>query len=409
VRTRVAASLILIALAIVSILGAFALSLTNAARQFEHALIAQRQSFLVERIARDANADDFAAMRDNLREYRALIISEQRYLPGKQGNSVEAKRADDLTRLADENVDHQRLRAVVRTIADAERAEVADARAGLDSTRWRTMAWGCLLALAAIGATVVGAMQLLCSNRDLAGEVAARTAELRAIDQSRRLFFAKASHELRTPVTAIRAIAEVALADHGDSRSALDDIVSQTDFLGHRIEDMLGLAMAAEGRPVVIPVPCDLAEVLDLALHQAGPFARSMDVAIRADHAGAQGLALIDKRWLTQALLAVIDNGLKFSAPGDDLVLGLTISAGSATITVTDSGPGVVERELPRIFDAYYQADEGRSRGGTGLGLALARWVVEQHHGTIHAENRGGADRPGCRIVMTIPLLEGVA
>ena len=83
-------------------------------------------------------------------------------------------------------------------------------------------------------------------------------------------------------------------------------------------------------------------------------------------------MARADQRWLTQALLAVIDNGLKFSDPGMALELALTQAGERAIITVSDSGPGILPREAPRIFDAYYQAEAGQMRGGTGLGLALA-------------------------------------
>jgi signal transduction histidine kinase len=88
---------------------------------------------------------------------------------------------------------------MVRAIDSDEQHEVAAARADLTSIRRDTILLGALLALTALGAAAVGLIQLQRANRDLAGEVAARTADLRAIDQSRRLFFAKASHELRTP------------------------------------------------------------------------------------------------------------------------------------------------------------------------------------------------------------------
>ena len=389
-------------LAVAGLLIAFALSLSASSRQFEHALIAQRQAALVEGLARDSDTLDASALRQSLATYRNLIQQERQYLPQsqQQRQTVELQRAAELVAIAGLPADKARLSAMVHAIARDEQREVVQARADLHWVRRNTIALAVLLAVAAIAATLIGAGQLHHANRNLAGEVAARTAELEAVDQSRRLFFAKASHELRTPVTAIRTIAEVALDGGCDAASPLRDIVAQAGFLGHRIEEMLALAMAVEGHPALTLTPCDLAEVVADAMAQAQPYARSIDVGLVQTSAMPRAIALADRRWLTQAILAVIDNGLKFSDPGAELKLALTAVGVGARITIADSGPGVLPIELPRIFDAYYQAEAGRLRGGTGLGLALARWVVEQHGGAIHAENR---DEGGCQIVVALP------
>ena len=391
-------------LAICVLLLAFALSLKAASRQFEHALIAQRQAVLVEGIARDADSVNAGALSQSLETYRGLIQEEGQFLAGgeRQRQAAEISRAAQLSALARVPQERGRLAVMVRAIAQEEQKEIATARSDLYQIRQDTIALGVLLALGAIGATSIGAIQLHRSNRDLASEVMARTAELRAIDQSRRLFFAKASHELRTPVTAIRALAEVALVHGGNAVPTLTDIVAQTDFLGHRIEDMLALSNAAEGRPQMVPVPCDVREVLDAAIAQAQPYARSIAVTMACSQPATPILACIDRRWLTQAVLAIIDNGLKFSDPDAALEVAHAALAQEVLITISDSGPGILPRDLPRIFDAYYQSDAGKTRGGTGLGLALARWVVEQHGGTIHAENR---ERGGCRIVISLPTI----
>jgi len=292
---------------------------------------------------------------------------------------------------------------MVKAINRDEVREVSIARADLDRVRRDTIALGVLLAAMALAATLFGAGQLLGANRILTAELAARTAAIEAVDRSRRLFFAKASHELRTPVTAIRTLAEVALESGAPVGQTLTDIVAQAGFLDHRIADMLALAQAGEGGPRLSTVCGDLVVAIDAALAQAGAYARAIEVGLVWDRpAGAVPVAL-DARWLGQAILTVIDNGLKFSDPGAALVIGCAVEDARAVITIADSGPGVLPRDLPRIFDAYYQSDEGRLRGGTGLGLALARWVVEAHGGAIHAENRGDAQR-GCRIVIALPL-----
>lgn len=186
---------------ILGLLLGFSLSLMAASRQFEHALIAQQQAALVADLARDAEGLSAPALRDNLAAYRALIQQERQFLSPRQqqAQSDELARADALALLAGRPEDRARLVAMVRAIDSGEQHEVAAARADLTSIRRDTILLGVLLALTALGAAAVGLIQLQRANRDLAQEVAARTADLRAIDSSRRLFFAKASHELRTP------------------------------------------------------------------------------------------------------------------------------------------------------------------------------------------------------------------
>jgi len=407
--------------ALVGLLIAFALSLGTASRQFEHALIAQQQASSAADIARDAGTRSAAALAQSLTQYRDLIAAEGRYLtPAERpAQEMEMRRAEDLAAMAPILGQRARLTAMVRPIAVEEAREVSVARAELDRERRDTIALGVLLAAMAFAAAAFGARQLLGANRILTAELAARTAAIRAVDRSRRLFFAKASHELRTPVTAIRIAAEVALESGGPACQTLADIVAQAGFLDHRIADMLALAQADEGggecggegggAPRLSLVRGDLAAAIDLALMQAGAYARAIDVGLVWDRPADPIPVLLDARRLGQAILTVIDNGLKFSDPGASLAIDCKCEDGRAIVTIADSGPGVLARDLPLIFDAYYQADDGRLRGGTGLGLALARWVVEGHGGVVHAENLGhaedgGGGLHGCRIVIALPL-----
>lgn len=403
-RPGLIGSLLVLGTAQVGLLIAFAFSLNAASREFEHALIAQQQASLVADIARDADTRSDAVLAQSLGTYRDLIAAEARYvLPADQAaQAQEVRRAQDLARMAAIPARRAALAAQVQAIARDEAGEVAMARARLDRTRRDTLVLGGLLAAVAVVATLLGARQLLGANRVLTAQVAARTAAIDAIDRSRRLFFAQASHELRTPVTAIRTLAEVTLDSGAPAQRALADIVAQTGFLDHRIADMLALARAGEGEPLLAFTPADLVAVIDAAVAQAAAYAGAIEVALRWDRSTAEIGAAIDARWLGQAILTVIDNGLKFSDPGAQLVIACEARDGRAVITIADSGPGVLPRDLPRIFDAYYQSDEGRLRGGTGLGLALARWVTEAHGGSIHAENRSGG---GCRIVIDLPMV----
>lgn len=379
---------LVMAAALAGLMAGFVFSLRQGARQFEIALLSERQAGLIAGLV----GQPAAQYPPRLAEYRALIAQEAAL--GSPTRSDEVARIDQLARNPGDP-------ALLVTMLADERAEVVAARAALDHSRKRMLLLGGLLTLVALVAAGAGLWRLVWANRALEGEVAARTAQLQAVDRSRRLFFAKASHELRTPVTAMRSLAEVTLSAGGDPRIALGDVVAQAQFLSHRIDEMLSLASAEEGKPVLVLAPCDLRDIVAGAVGAAGPFARLVDVALLYERPSETFAVRADGRWLGQALLAIIDNGLKISDPGGAVEITLTVETSHAILSIADHGPGMGEADLPLIFEAYYQSEEGRHRGGTGLGLALARWVADQHGGTIRAENRAGG---GARIVLTMPL-----
>lgn len=406
---RGAVMLIALIISLVALLAAFLISLDAAVRHFDRAAAAQEQLAAVSRIEALANGGGSRAeLRAAIEDYRASIARETELLPASAQAGQQREAADALhlsSLVTTDQVRGDELKSLVARIGNRERAEVSDVASAMARLRIRTTILAGLLATAALVAALLGAFALARANRDLSRIVEARTAELRAVDQSRRLFFAKASHELRTPVTAMRGEAEVSLADPGatpeDLRESLRHVAANADFLGRRIEELLGLSKADDGRLALAPEPVDLGTLIADTAACATAYARSAEVSIDLDLVDRPLRIVGDRRWLGQALLAIIDNGVKFSPQGGLLRLALDTQEGHARIRVLDRGPGVMADALPRIFDAYYQSDAGRMRGGTGLGLALARWVVEQHGGTIAAANDPGG---GCTIAITLPV-----
>ena len=398
---------LLVSLAALTI--AFVLSLSSAGRHFDRAAIAQAQRAAVSRIETLATRGDRAALAPHLAAYARSIRDETALLPEnaaeRAAQAREAADADRLAALATDPAGQDALARLVAAIAARERTEAAVIAADMARLRARTTTLAILLALAAGGSALLGAWGLIAANRRLADEVAAKTAELAGVDASRRLFFAKASHEMRTPVTVMRGEAEVALADPAAPaaalREALGHVVAHAEFLEHRISELLGLARAEDGQLQLETAEIDLDALVRAAAEAARGHARSAEVALAIDTPSVPLASRGDARWLQQAVLAVVDNAVKFSPLGESVSLRLTRSEDAARITVADRGVGVADAALPRIFDAYYQADAGRSRGGTGLGLALARWVVEQHGGSIRAANQGG----GCTVTIDLPLV----
>ncbi len=386
---------------------ALMVTIDRAADHFQRAAIAQAQFGAVLKIARAVeSASDAMVLTALLKDYRTLIGQEAALLPAdRQSDQLrESARAARLATLVEQPLDAAGRRDVARIVAATavdEQREAADEARAMQALRYRTWWLAGLLTAAAVGSAVLGSFGLLTANRRLAGKVAERTAEIAAIDASRRLFFAKASHELRTPVTVMRGEAEVALSQPGSEREALSHVVAQSEFFEHRIAELLALAQAEDGRIRLSPRPAALDEIIDAARQAVAGYARSNDVTLAVGRFEPVRV-LADWRWLEQALVAVLDNAVKFSPEGGTVRIDVQSDGHRVAVSIADQGAGMMPAALPKVFDAFYQATDDPTRGGSGLGLALARWVVDSHDGTIAAANRDGG---GCVVTMNLPVL----
>lgn len=242
-------------------------------------------------------------------------------------------------------------------------------------------------------------------------ELARANADLAAVDQRRRLFLAKVAHELRTPVTAIRGEAEVALghgAGVGDLRDALAQVQQSSLFLGRRLDDLMLLAKAEDAHLPLGEGRCDPFAAANRACAIAAAYARTGAVTI-CTHGlppdGASGVLIAgDADRVQQAIAAVIDNAIKFSPPGGTITVSGALEDGAAVVRIADQGPGVAPEELPRIFDPYVQGTRGRALGGTGLGLSLARFIIAAYRGTISAQQGAGKEQGGEGLCVTLRL-----
>ncbi len=145
----------------------------------------------------------------------------------------------------------------------------------------------------------------------------------------------------------------------------------------------------------------DLAALLQETVQQLESFARSNDVQLRTSDLPETLPMRADADWLRQALMALIDNAIKYSPASGTVEVSAERRGERVAICVTDEGAGVAEDELPLIASPYFQGAGAPPRIGTGLGLAVARWVAEQHGGGIEAEN--GVQR-GLRVALLLPL-----
>lgn len=344
----------------------------------------------------------------------ALARFEKRYIRLQAIDGVSAadpsdrQAAAELLKLRRDGASREQIGLFATELADARASDARIASQRAQELHLAVKIRAGLLGLVVILGVFGGGFLFLKRSRHLEGLLSRRAAELDEVDSSRRLFFAKASHELRTPVTAIRGEAEVALADAEDLdtvREALRHISAQAKFLDHRIEEMIGIARTSDGKLHLDASRLDLREVVSSAVDEARSFAASVEVTLDLTLPSTPVETIGDATWLKRALLAIIENALKFSPMDGRVSVALAEREGLAEVTVSDQGPGVMPEELPLIFDAYYQTDAGKARGGSGLGLAMTRWVAEQHGGRAYARNVGSWRLPmGCSVTVAVKL-----
>jgi len=233
---------------------------------------------------------------------------------------------------------------------------------------------------------------------DLPGTEAARLAEAfnvmldqrDAQELTLRRFVADASHELRTPLTSVRGYLEVYENGGFGETGELDDVIrrlrSETKRMTSLVEDLLLLANLDEGRPLQRE-PVDLVDVLEDAASdgRAVQQERSITTTVAADHLVVEG----DESRLRQVIGSLVQNALVHTPPTASIHLEAERDDGVVTISVTDEGPGMPPEVAAQVFDRFYRSDGSRSRhaGGAGLGLSIARSIVEAHGGSIGVES----------------------
>jgi signal transduction histidine kinase len=233
-----------------------------------------------------------------------------------------------------------------------------------------------------------------------------------AFERQRR-FVADASHELRAPLTLIRASAEAiesgsgARLDEADRRS-LATVLAETDRMSALVRDLLTLARFEERVAVSSRTNIAAADLLAEAAHEARLLAKEKGLAI--DTSVSPSLTVYsDRQGLQQVLRILVDNAVRYTPEGGAITLGARDVDNCVEFRVQDTGPGIPEQHRQHIFERFYRADTARSRteGGTGLGLAIAREIVDMLDGKI--EVAGKSSGAGTTIVFWIPQRTGRA
>jgi len=224
-------------------------------------------------------------------------------------------------------------------------------------------------------------------------------ARLRAALRTQRQFMADASHELRTPVSVVRATAEVTLGrphrDEIEYREALAIVGGQARRLGRLVEDMLVLARADAGGYPLRPVDLYLDELVAECRRAVDVLATERGVTIQspdAEEISFRG----DEDLLRRLVLNVLQNAVQHTPEGGSVSVEVRQDADAVRIRVSDGGPGIPPADQGRIFDRFVQLDAARRGLGAGLGLPIARWIAEAHRGTLVLEKSDAAGSTFC-------------
>src|SRR5581483_2321570 len=234
-------------------------------------------------------------------------------------------------------------------------------------------------------------------SRDEVGQLAAAfnrmSGELESLERLRRELVANVSHELKTPISALRAHLENLLdgVERPDPET-LQVMLSQSERLGRLVEQLLDLSRLESGEMPLHRERTPLQPIVSQVLSEIQVASANRDVRVEDRVPDDLPPVFVDPERVHQVLFNLLDNAVRFTPPGGAVVVSAQRTNGSCEVSVADSGPGIPPEHLPRLFERFYRVDPSRSQrdGGTGIGLAIARSVVEAHGGRIRAESEVG-------------------
>jgi len=231
----------------------------------------------------------------------------------------------------------------------------------------------------------------------MAGDLAARQAQLVEADRARRQLLADVSHELMTPLTAIRGYAETLalpqfLPGSNEGQRAVKVIQEEGERIERLVGDLLDLARFEAGGISLAQENVDVDELFERVAERHAKTAQDKQVEIIVDpHDDIRMVG--DPHRLEQALQNLAANALRHTTPGGAVRLHAAREDGRVKITVTDNGVGIPAEHLPHVFDRFYKADQSRTHaGGSGLGLSIVKAIVERHGGTVSVRSRQGVE-----------------
>jgi two-component system phosphate regulon sensor histidine kinase PhoR len=231
--------------------------------------------------------------------------------------------------------------------------------------------------------------------------------ELRRLEQVRRDFVANVSHELRTPISSIKGYAETllegALEDKDNAKEFISIIYQDSNRLAALINDLLDLSRIESGNMKMSFVALDPLALIKRAVSVIENQAKAKSIALKFDISSSLPQIKADETRFSQVMINMLDNAIKYSSEGGRVTISAKAVDKMLQIDVSDTGIGISEVDLPRIFERFYRVDKARSRelGGTGLGLSIVKHIVSAHGGQVWVKSELGN---GSIFSFTIPL-----
>ncbi len=229
---------------------------------------------------------------------------------------------------------------------------------------------------------------------------------LRKLEKVRQDFVANVSHELRTPISSIKGYAETllegALKDKENAKDFIKIILSDSDRLAALIDDLLNLSKIESGKLTMEAKPCKLLPLVEKVVGSLKGQINNKSITIKMDMSKDTPNILGDETRIKQVLLNLIDNAIKYNNTNGTITISAQEVNDFIKIDIADTGIGIPNKDLPRLFERFYRVDKARSRelGGTGLGLSIVKHIIQAHNGEVSVQSVEGQ---GSTFSFTIP------
>jgi len=218
--------------------------------------------------------------------------------------------------------------------------------------------------------------------------------ELRNLQTTRRELIGNISHEFRTPLAGIKAMVETLRDGAVDDKEAAWDFLtridSEVDRLTQLVAELTELSRIETGKTELKKEPVSLNQLVDEVIAQLNPQTERQKLSISREFAADLPSVLADKDRVRQIIANLVHNAIKFTRPGGKITITTRTLGGSVVVDIADTGTGISREDLPRVFERFYKGDKARAGEGTGMGLAIAKHVVEAHEGSIWVRSEEG-------------------